>query len=40
MLDNLDGSDKPNYATELVRPNDPPKLDRLGSPDRIGGPMI
>jgi len=40
MLDNSDGSGRPNYATELVRPDDPPELDRLGSPDRLGGPMI
>jgi len=24
----------------LVRPDDPPELDRLESPDRLGGPMI
>jgi len=40
MLDNLDGLGRPNYATELVRPDDPPELDRLGSPDRLGGPML
>ena len=40
MLDNPDGSGRPNYATRLVRPDDPPELDRLGSPDKIGGPMI
>jgi len=40
MLDNPDGSGKPNYATRLVRPDDPPELDRLGSQDRLGGLMI
>jgi len=40
MLDNLDGSGIPNYATGLVRPDDPPELDRLGSPNRLGGPVI
>jgi len=40
MLENLNGSARPNYATGLVRPDDPPKLDRLGSLDRLGGPMI
>ena len=40
MLDNPDGSGIPNYVTELVRPDDPPELDRPGSPDRLGGPMI
>ncbi|QCD99695.1 hypothetical protein DEO72_LG7g979 [Vigna unguiculata] len=40
MLDNLDGSGRPNYTTRLVRPDDPPELDRLGSPDKLGGPMI
>jgi len=39
MLDNPDGSGRPKYATRLVRPDDPPELD-LGSPDRLGGPMI
>ena len=40
MLDNPDGSARPNHATRLVRPDDPPELDQLGSPDRLGGPMI
>jgi len=40
MLDNPYGSGRPNYATELVRHDDPPELDRLGSLDRLGGPMI
>jgi len=26
--------------TRLVRPDDPPELDQLGSPDRLSGPMI
>jgi len=40
MLDNPDGSGRPNYAIRLVRLDDPPELDRLGSPDRLSGPMI
>jgi len=40
MLDNPDGSGRPNYTTGLVRPDDSPELDRLGSQDRLGGPMI
>ena len=40
MLDNLDGWGRPNYEIGLVRLDDPPELDRLGSPDRLGGPMI
>jgi len=40
MLDNPDGSGRPNYATGLVRPDDPPELDRLGSPNRLGGLTI
>jgi len=40
MLDNPDGSGRPNYATGLVRPDDTPKLNRLGRADRLGGPMI
>ena len=40
MLDNPDGSARPNYATGLVKLDDPPELDRLGSPDKRGGPMI
>ena len=37
MLDNPYESGRPNYATRLVRLDDPPELDRLGSPDRLGG---
>jgi len=40
MLDKPDGSGRPNYTTRLVRPDDPPELDRLGSLDRLGGLMI
>jgi len=40
MLDNLNGSGRPNYATGLVRPDDPLELDRLGSPDMLGDLMI
>jgi len=40
MLDNPDGLGRPNYATGLVRLDDPLELDRLGSPDRLGGQMI
>jgi len=40
MLDNPAGSGKPNYTTKLVRPDDPPELERLGSPNKLGGPMI
>jgi len=40
MLDNPNESGKPNYTTRLVRPDDPPELDRLGSPDKLVGPMI
>jgi len=38
MLDNPDGSGLPNYTTGLVRHDDPPKLDRLGNPDKLGRP--
>jgi len=40
MLDNPDGSGRPNYTTRLVRPDDQPELERLGSPNKLGGPMI
>jgi len=40
MLDNPDGTGRPNYATRLVRPDDQPELDQLGSPDKLAGPMI
>jgi len=40
MLDNPDWSGIPNYATGLVKPDNPPELDRLGSPDRLDDPMI
>jgi len=40
MLDNPDGSGRPNYATRLVRLDDLPELNRLGRADRLGGLVI